>query len=111
MLKQAFFAMTACVTSQAAHAAPLYLDCYLNTKEGKQPWSISLNEEQRTITFSHSRATATSPAIFTSDKVAWGGGDLWIDRTTLKFVRDVRLGGLSLGPPDEGMCSISRKKR
>ena len=41
------------VSSTPAYAAPVYLDCYLDTKEGRQYWSISLNEERGTIAWDH----------------------------------------------------------
>ncbi|HEY0148665.1 MAG TPA: hypothetical protein VGB70_06635 [Allosphingosinicella sp.] len=95
-----------------AAAAPVFLECTLDTKEGKQPWSISLNEEAGMITFSHPYATMTQRAIFTPDKVMWSEGDLSIDRTTLKFTRSLRLLA-SKQPPEVtyGSCAVSQKKR
>ena len=101
------------IASSPAIAAPVHLSCFLTTTSGvKQDWSISLNEEAGTVTYSHPLATATEKATFTPDKVLWSKGDFSIDRSTLEFTRDATFGGLikSQGA-DHGQCKISTKKR
>lgn len=111
-LKLAVAAVAAVVIGQPAFAAPVYLDCTIPNEEGgQQPWTISLNEEAGTLTFSHSLRTGTTRAVFTPDKVIWADGDLYIDRATLAFTRHARFGGKELSPPEVGTCKVSAKKR
>lgn len=111
-IKMLGLALAVAVCSPAV-AAPIYLDCWLPAKpSGQQPWSISLNEENASVTFSHPLATVTEKALFTPDEITWSKGDMKIDRTTLQFTRRMTFGGLiAPRPADVGQCKVSAKKR
>lgn len=100
------FAAAMMTLPTAASAKPVYLDCSLSNGTKDMPWSISLNEEEGTITFSHEYATKTERAIFTPDFVTWAGGDMKIDRSTLAFTRAWE-GKVSA----QGTCKIAAPKK
>ena len=94
-----------------ALAAPVYLDCVLQRPDGPQKWTLSLNEEQATVTYSHPLASGTTKAIFTPDAVTWGPD--WItnriDRSTLEFTQIAQIA--SERSVARGACKISTRKR
>lgn len=109
-MKAKLLAAVIALSPVSALAAPVSLDCYLDTKSGQQKWSISLNEDQGSLTYSHELATGTTKAMFTPDAVIWGEGDMSIDRVTLAFARKNTFGG-RLSGIDRGKCVVSQRKR
>lgn len=109
-MRRLLVASVALLASTAASAKPVYLDCLLDSGGGEEiAWAISLNEEAGTITFSHKYATKTERANFTPDFVTWGGGDMKIDRSSLKFSRTFDLG--SIHNVHAGQCKLDVGKK
>lgn len=100
--------------AEPALAQPIYLDCQMPQEKNSTtmvPWTIALNEEAGTVTWSHPLATNTGRAQFTPDHVIFSDGGLTIDRTTLQLKRQVVFRGEKIGEPDYGQCRISERKR
>lgn len=87
--------------ASAAHAKePVYLKC---TVEGDE-WSLAMDEDNSTVTWSNVRGNGTKNARFSADKVEWGSSKylpLYVDRVSLRFHV-----GTSSGP-----CVIEKKTR
>lgn len=96
--------------SSSAAAAPVYLDCYLDTKHGRQDWSVSLNEEQSRVVASNPAATTTFNADFGPYVIEWGSdvAEFTIVRTNGTFMRMFKVPEIDL---DTGRCALSTAKR
>lgn len=113
MLRTVVFG-AALVTAYPALAAPVYLDCQMPKEKGSAetvPWTVALNEEAGTVTWTHPLQTNTGKAQFTPDHIIFSDGGLIIDRTTLRFKRQFTFRGEVLGEPDFGQCKVSERKR
>jgi hypothetical protein len=100
--------------SSSALAVPVYLDCQMPSKKGSAemvPWTIALNEEAGTVTWSHSLGTNTGKAQFTPDHIIFSDGGLTIDRTSLQLTRQLIFRGEKIGDADYGQCKVSVRKR
>ena len=87
----------------AASEGVVYLEC---TLEG-QPWKISLDERNKTVTWERSDMISTIPAIFLPDRVTWGDGIMAISRIDLTFTRTYPE---NIGV-DRGTCKIVDRKQ
>lgn len=96
----------AVVPLSAANGDITHLDC---TLEGV-PYKISLDENNKTVTWAREDMVSTIPAVFLPDSVTWGDGVMKISRIDLSFTRTVSFEGKFA--QDRGICKIvDRKKR
>ena len=80
-------ALSGLLFTAPAMAEPVYLECTIDGgSAGTKPWSISLDENAKTFTFSHELASGTDPAIFTPDEVIVKTGSSML-RTTKRLSR------------------------
>ncbi|MFL0357381.1 hypothetical protein ACI5KX_12985 [Erythrobacter sp. GH1-10] len=106
-MKIALIALPIALLATPAMAETVELECYLDTEQGRQDWSVNLNEGSRTVTFAHQYGKQTNPAVFKANEIRWAFGDLRIDRTTLQFTRRNSYGKRDLGT-DTGQCRVAQ---
>ena len=108
-------ALTLIGFATSASGKPVYLTCKLSTED----WSISLNENAGTLTYTRAwdgkSATETVAASYGPDFVTWGTQGMLttehkIDRSTLKFTRTYTVVN---NPPmsQQGTCKLAAAKK
>jgi hypothetical protein len=106
--------VAAMLVPPAAQAAPTFLTCTLETKNGPSQFDVQLNEEAGTVSyFTHrTQMTVRKPAIFTPEKVNFFGFE--INRRSLSFQRDntdSAFYNASEPAVDVGKCVLDRAVR
>ena len=101
------------VAGGAPIGRPIYLECTLANADGtKQPWSVTVDEGNQTVTYTSMVGLVTLPAAFTGERVEWGNSAFKasIDRQTLSFIHDFYRGDGSTSHRT-GRCKLSSQKR
>ncbi len=115
MLK--FVAAVAALLPTAAEAAPVYLECHLNTTDGLQSFDVQLNEGANSVTYSYERSgqtlSFTAKGFYGPERVAFSS--FAVSRVDLSFERDNRDSAFfkysKWNPVDKGQCAINKQQR
>lgn len=114
MRNKLFGIVFAALAAWPAMAAPTYLHCQMPAGKPTDPpipFTIALNEDAGTVTWSNPVTTRTEKAQFAPDTITYNEGGTSIDRTTLKMTHYLTYRGQKLGEPRVGQCKIDTKKR
>ena len=115
-MRSAFLALAAVFVSSGANAAPIMLNCIIDTQNGGPlKMEVQLNEEAGIVSYSFPQRgnSFTKRAIFAPDHVAFGS--FLVSRTDLSVQRkndgefDQRV--FRLPPVEYGKCSLDTRKR
>lgn len=99
---RAFVMTFGLLASVSALAAPVYLDCKVQSGSTETLWNVALDESAGTASYAIQKPAFTGkfPAVFTAEKVVFN--DITVNRTDLSITVPIAL----LSRVDRGTCEV-----